>query len=118
MSIKDSEEPQRAGWTAGPQENILVARCVLHIFEPSVVGGDPLFHPLATLMALLVALQPREDLNKGHMGSPGNSQVGAGDPLRENQGVDYSKEYRIKSYLLHRGLHTGFTWGSHGPMGQ
>ena len=38
--------------------------------------------PLATFIALLVALQSREDLDRGHKGSPGNVQGGGRSPKR------------------------------------
>ena len=40
--------------------------------------------PLAIFMALLVPLQLREDVDKGHEGSLGSSQGRVGGPLRED----------------------------------
>ena len=59
-------------------------------------AGPPL-PPRNLYMVLLVALQPREDLDKGHMASVhlGTLKGRAGDTIRDDPGAQWAKEYPI-----------------------
>ena len=54
-------------------------------------GPQPPPPPLAIFMALLVALQSKEDLDRGHKGSPGNFQGGRAVHEEKIQGPYGSK---------------------------